>query len=289
MNFKNIAFIGLGLIGGSLARLIKETFSDTNIYAISRTAPTIEEAKKSGIITDGWNEIEKLPQNIDLVFVCTPISLIATITHQVSKHINNSNLIITDVGSIKNNIPIQVGELPNNHLFIPSHPMAGSEKTGWLNSSAKILKGKTYIVTPSEKEKKDKRYQNFKHYLQGDLMFNVLEESPAKHDELVCLASHMPYLLATATVNATMGVSKEQLSNFKQIISSGFRDTSRVSESDPNWGKEVCENNKENILNAIKSSKDYLSELEQLIENNKFEELTDIFQNIQNKRKELYK
>jgi prephenate dehydrogenase len=281
--FKKIGFIGLGLLGGSIAKLIKSEFPNIELFAITNSQETIKQAKSLNIIHDGNTSISCLPKDLDLVFICTPISLILPSIEKITNHITNPNLIITDIASVKEEICSNIPKLKFQHLFIPGHPMAGTEKTGFIFSDKQILKDAPYILIPQ----KDKRYDLFKSFI-NKLFFNTIEMKPSQHDKLVCLASHIPYLLSCLTVSATSELAKKENDLLKSIISTGFRDTTRVAQSAANWGTEVCQANNKSIINALENTKNSLENLIELVKNSKDPELFNWLSSQKSARNNLY-
>jgi prephenate dehydrogenase len=279
--YKHIAFIGLGLIGGSLAKLIRKNFPETKLYAIATKKDTISFAVSEGIVDNGSTEIDLLPADVDLIFVCTPISKIAGYVNSLSVNLAQE-LTITDIGSIKSDVCDEVFLTKSQHLFIPGHPMAGNEKLGIRNSEEDLLKKAPYILVPQENPK----YETFKAFI-SNLDFKVIELSPKKHDEITCIASHFPYLMACLTVSATENIPDKNQDSLKEIISSGFRDTTRVASCSSDWGAEVIVANKENMLEAIMVTKRNLEYIEKLINNNDTTKLQRLFENIKKLRKRL--
>ncbi|MFA5878763.1 MAG: prephenate dehydrogenase/arogenate dehydrogenase family protein [Candidatus Margulisiibacteriota bacterium] len=282
MIFKKIGFIGLGLIGGSLAKLIKETEPKINLFALVKSTATLNYALTNQIIDHGSIKETELPQDLDLVFVCTPIHLI---NHYINlaNNVISQKVIITDIGSIKTGIA-PASLLPKTKLYIGGHPMAGKETSGIKESESALLKNKTYILI---KEKHD-LYDQFRAFLQH-LGFNVLElANAAEHDFLVAIASHLPYLMAILTSStAKIAIEADSLQKFKRIISSGFKDTTRVSGSSLEWGVDISKFNKENLLQLLKITRQNLNFLETALEQNDEAALQKLFTNAKNFREDL--
>jgi prephenate dehydrogenase len=280
LTYQHIGFLGLGLIGGSLAMLIRKTYPQAKIFGFAQNATTIEYALSQNIIDTGSTNPAQIPTDLDLVFICTPISLINQYIQLITKHIPGQ-LTITDVGSIKTDIGQNIPLNPQ-HTFIGGHPMAGTEKTGITAANPAIMNHAAYLLI----QQKSASYQKLKKFLQT-LKFNLIELSVKEHDEMVAFASHFPYLMAELTIQAT-AQNIRTLPKFKQIISTGFRDTTRVASSNPAWGTDVCHNNKANLLKALKSTKKNLAILEKLIKEDKTTELQQLFQQAKTFRDNLY-
>ena len=248
---RTIAIIGLGLIGGSLADLLHEHDPDLVLLGVDTDARTRELAKAawfSGVYT----HLSELPQSVDLVWICTPLELIRETVEALSAHLQGP-AILTDVGSLKGRIGSPLLSR-DNHVFIPGHPMAGTEKTGFEASAAVILSGAKYLLCPPTPA--SPQYDRFAKFL-TELGFRVKELSVQAHDEAVALASHFPYIMACLTVSsadAQAGIP------YAQVVSSGFRDTTRVASASPRWGTEVCLGNRDALQKALATTVNQIEE-----------------------------
>ena len=147
MTDKTIAFIGLGLIGGSIARGIKRARPDIHIMAYMRTRSKLEQAQRDGVIDEILDGIDSRLSQCSLIFLCTPVEYNAQYLTSIRSHLKPGALI-TDVGSTKTNIHEEVQALGLTDSFVGGHPMAGSEKTGYENSTDHLLENAYYIITP---------------------------------------------------------------------------------------------------------------------------------------------
>ncbi len=172
---------------------------------------------------------------------------------------------------------------PPNHkaLFIGGHPMAGKETTGYAASEAQMLIGATYVLMPSP----DPRRQAFETYLKN-LKFRVVTMSPEDHDEAVALASHGPYVMACLTAGTLLKSSYVDAG--KQLISSGFRDTTRVACSPAQWGAAVCLDNADAVLAFLQSVSADMGTLSALITSGDAAALTRYFETIAVQRRGLF-
>lgn len=286
MKFQKIGFIGLGLIGGSLAKLIKEIYPDLQLFALVKTQSTLDYALNNKIIDRGTILESKIPSDLDLVFICTPINLINHYIEIINK-LGTKTTIITDVGSVKEQVHPELSSLKEK-LYIGGHPMAGKETSGIKEAESSLLKQKTYILI----KEKNPLYFEFKTFLQS-LSFKILElNSRAEHDNLVAITSHFPYLMAVLTSYGAK-LATEKLPNndnfalLKTIVSTGFIDTTRVSSSPLEWGLDICKFNKKNILSLLQIMRLNLNNLEQAIINEDKETMENIFVTAKNFRKEL--
>ena len=145
----NIGFIGLGLIGGSLAKAIRAFHPDSHILAYNRSLPVAEAAKKEGVIDEICEEVGPRFSCCDYIFLCAPVDINIQYMKVLREYIS-PDCILSDVGSVKGMIHEEAAALGLGGHFIGGHPMAGSEKTGYDNSKVRLLENAYYILTPSE-------------------------------------------------------------------------------------------------------------------------------------------
>ena len=145
-----VAFIGLGLIGGSVAKGLKRREPGTRIMAYMRTREKLKQAKRDGIVDVILDGVDEHLSECDIIFLCTPVEYNADYLQQIKPFVKKG-AIVTDVGSTKTNIHETVISLGMEDCFVGGHPMAGSEKTGYENASDHLLENAYYIITPTGK------------------------------------------------------------------------------------------------------------------------------------------
>lgn len=227
-----VGFIGFGLIAGALAHALKESGRDYHITATSRHLEPVNAAVADGIVDVAAPAVDETFAQCDIILLCTPV---ITITEYLTKlkAIASPDCIITDVGSVKTIIHEAADSLGLNDRFIGGHPMAGSEKTGYENSSSSIIKGARYIITPT-KETKPEKIEFMKQFA-SDVGMHPIVMDYHVHDKSVAAISHVPHLLSTALVHVVSDNDDEE--KHMQLLAAGcFRDMSRVAASSP----EMC-------------------------------------------------
>ena len=274
MIISSVLIVGLGLVGGSIAELIREKHSTCRLYGISRSQSSIDFAKNQGIIHDGWTALCDAPTQVDCVIVATPIHRVMIDIDAVSKHLE-SPCIITDVSSVKASIEEALPPLKAGQVFIPGHPMAGSDKTGVQHASADIMRHAHYILVPNTSN----AYLTFKDFLKT-CGFRLLEMSSSEHDTRVAYASHFPYLMASLIVSTYLKLAPEKQAQIYPVIAKGFYDTTRVSGSDPTWGRDICLTNKDAILSVLDAASQELTDLKERIESDDADALDDFFSTV---------
>lgn len=258
----NIAIVGLGLIGGSIALGLKTKLRDAYIIGIPRREETIQEALALKAIDEGTTNLKQGAAKADVIFICTPINLVIPIIEEMSASLKPGT-IVTDVASTKAEIVAQAEKLlPKGVYFIGGHPMAGKEKVKLAEAEADLFQGKTWVLTRNSKA--DHRALARVAELAGQLGGKVMEMDAKTHDRAVAGISHAPLAIAAALVNSVHD-AKKAVEQMKACAASGFRDTTRVASGDPVLGVDMFTTNKKAVLESLAGFKKSLSRLEKLI------------------------
>ena len=231
---KTIGFIGLGLIGGSIAKAIRKYHPDYHILAYNRSKEALASAISTGII-DGVCEEMKDPRfgSCDYVFLCAPVEINLECLAYL-KEIRQPGCIITDVGM--------------TDCFIGGHPMAGSEKTGFDHSNERILENAYYILTPGGEVGLE--YISDFTELISSLGAIPMVLTAEEHDFITAGVSHLPHIIASALVNLVKTLDNDA-EYMKTIAAGGFRDITRIASSSPVMWQQICMENHENISNVL--------------------------------------
>ena len=240
-----MAFIGLGLIGGSLARGIKRARPDIRIMAYMRTRAKLEQAQKDGIVDVILEGIGEELRECDLIFLCTPVEYNARYLSAIRPFLKPGALI-TDVGSTKTDIHEEIRRQGLEHCFVGGHPMTGSEKTGYENSTDHLLENAYYIVTPPEGQSGESAQytENVRRILAVaqavDAIPLVLDYR--EHDRVTAAVSHLPHLVASSLVNLVK-VNDSAAGTMRRIAAGGFKDITRIASSSPEMWEQICMTN----------------------------------------------
>ena len=246
---KTIGFIGLGLIGGSIARTIRKFHPDYHLLAFDTDRDALAEAVSSNII-DGVCDIEdERFCNCDYIFLCAPVEFNIEYMEKIKDSLGD-NCILTDVGSVKSIIHEKVTELGLDSKFIGGHPMAGSERSGFSNSSDHLLENAYYIITPTTKSPSPAVEE-----LTG--LVRSLGAIPLvlgyeQHDYATAAISHLPHVIAYSLVNLVRE-SDDENEIMKTIAAGGFKDITRIASSSPVMWENICLSNQEQILKLLDS------------------------------------
>ena len=241
-------FIGLGLIGGSIARGIKRRCPDATIMAYMRTRARLEQAKADGIVDVILNGIGEELRLCDIIFLCAPVEYNAAYLAQIRPYLK-PGAIITDVGSTKTDIHEHVAELGMENVFIGGHPMAGSEKTGYENSTDHLLENAYYIVTPTavSKEEDVQRLVRVAETI-GSIPI-ILDYR--RHDQITAGISHLPHVVASSLVNLVRDSDSED-GMMKRLAAGGFKDITRIASSSPEMWEQICVTNRANLAQMLR-------------------------------------
>lgn len=237
------AFIGLGLIGGSIAKGLKRGIPSIRIMAYMRTRSKLEQAKEDGIVDVILDGVDERLRECDIIFLCTPVEYNADYLEKIRPYLKEGALV-TDVGSTKTSIHETVQALHMEDCFVGGHPMAGSEKTGYESATDHLLENAYYIITPTAKTPPE--------YV--DRMVRVAEIIGAiplvldyrKHDLTVAAISHLPHLIASSLVNLVHD-SDDEAQLMKRLAAGGFKDITRIASSSPVMWEQICMTNEANI------------------------------------------
>ncbi|SHK16011.1 prephenate dehydrogenase [Hespellia stercorisuis] len=256
MNTQKIGFIGLGLIGGSIAKAVRLYYPDTEIVAFDKNKETLALAVQEETVDIACGSIDINFAACDYIFLCAPISYNTAYLKQLKEYVH-PGLILTDVGSVKTSIHNEITRLGLEDCFIGGHPMAGSEKSGFINSKPVLIENAYYILTPSVSvaaEKLDK-YRTFVESLKA----LPITLDYKKHDYITGTISHLPHIIAACLVNFVRDTDTED-EMMKSLAAGGFKDITRIASSSPIMWQQICLKNKENISEILAA---YIKTLQQ--------------------------
>lgn len=273
MQLQKIGFIGLGLIGGSIAKRLKTLHNDLTIIAAAGHASTIEEAYAQGLIANSASCSIDDFYDCDYLFLCTPVQKNIEYLRRLKGHISD-RCIITDVGSVKTDIHREVTALGMERQFIGGHPMAGSEKTGLSNAREALLENAFYIITPTACSDESK-VADFRDMV-ASLGAIPLILDYEYHDYATAAISHLPHIIAYSLVNLVRECD-DAGNTMKTIAAGGFKDITRIASSSPIMWENICLSNRDQILKLIDTYMDKLSAIRTDIADGNEQALMDAF------------
>lgn len=283
---KNILFVGLGLIGGSLASNLKYAQNDARIIAYDSNLSQLDKALSIGIIDEKAVDYEAAVQQADIIIYATPVQQTVKYLKTLTDIPTQPGLIVTDTGSTKGTI--QAFEKPlldakQIHL-IGGHPMAGSHKSGILNAKKNLFENAYYILVHSEKEN-DHASKVIQDLLQATRA-KIIATSPEEHDFVTSIVSHIPHIAAALLVNLSLNYDQDS-PLIKQLAAGGFRDITRIASSSPEMWSDIMHENKDFILAGIQQWNNQLSHLVTQIQNDDTEGIYQFFENARDYRNHL--
>ena len=270
---KTIGFIGLGLIGGSIAKTIRKFHPDYHILAYAKHKETLAAALNCNAIDAVLEEKDERYHTCDYIFLCAPVEYNIEYLKYL-KNIISDDCIITDAGSVKGPIHKAVEELGMDHCFIGGHPMAGSEQSGFEHSSDHLLENAYYILTPGGQVPLEKltEFSELIDSLGSIPMVLTAEE----HDFITAGVSHLPHIIASSLVNLINKLDNEA-EYMKTIAAGGFRDITRIASSSPVMWEQICLENQKNISTVLDEFIRMLIQIRCSIDNKEADNIFDMF------------
>ena len=272
----SIGFIGFGLIGGSIAQALKLSFPTTTIIAYNhyqnKCHPGLEVAKQDGTIDIISTKLEDYA-SCDIIFLCAPVLDNIHYLNKI-KSIIKPSCILTDVGSVKGNIHKAIEELQLSSHFIGGHPMTGSEKTGYIHSSAKLLENAFYILTKTS-DTKEADFETMKELVLALGAIPIPVEADY-HDDVVAAISHVPHIIAASLVHMVKDSDNEQ-ELMRQVAAGGFKDITRIASSSSVMWQNICLTNTDSILYFLRYFINRLKEIATVISTKDEEQLLSFF------------
>ena len=246
MNFGTVAILGPGLIGGSLALALAERGLARRLMIYARSPRALDEIRTAGVDAELTGNPSEAVSEADVVILCVPIEAMFGLITECRDALKPTALV-TDVGSVKGSVDRELAPLLEGRaLWIGSHPMAGSEQTGFAAARATLFERATVILTPTKKTSRDARQRAEKFWTA--LGAQLTELSPEKHDQMVAAVSHIPHIVAAALVN----LADEH--GDLNLAAGGFRDTTRVAAGSASLWTEILLANS----HAVGKQLDYL-------------------------------
>lgn len=264
----NIGIIGLGLLGGSLAKAFKKAnAANSYIIASDPDITTLSKAKEEGIVDQCAAGIDVSFSSCAVIFICTPVAHIAGVVKALIPYISK-DCILTDVGSTKHKVIEETNAILTKHnspaYFVGGHPMAGSENSGYAFSKAHLFQNAYYILTPLGNT------PDFIVFILNKLIERIgaipLVLSPTYHDFATASVSHVPHVIAAGLVHLIKDSDGDN-NYLHTLAAGGFKDITRIASSNPGLWHDICFSNKEQILKMLKRYRAILDQATQSIEN----------------------
>jgi len=273
--FDRVAFIGIGLIGSSLARRIRRDGLAREIVACTRRAETLEKIKQLKLADRVTADPAEAVKGADLVVIATPLSAYAEIGARIGMSLKQG-AIVTDVGSVKNSaIRDLKPSLPPYVHFIAGHPVAGTEHSGPESGFAELFEGRWCILTPVNGTDPAALAKLTK--LWEATGSKVVTMDPEHHDKVLAIVSHLPHLIAYTIVDTATNLERDLQSEVIEFSASGFRDFTRIAASDPVMWRDVFLANREAVLEMLQRFTEDLTALQRAIRHGEGDKLQELF------------
>ncbi len=257
----NITIIGLGLIGGSIARALYDKLGIRSITAIDSNKASLENAIRDGVISKGYTDLDSSIYTSDIIFLCTPVSQTINYIDKIAPSVSD-RCIITDVCSTKDQIIKHVEAMSNPPCFIGGHPMAGTEKSGYENSFSHLFENAYYVLTPCSHAASQAL----------NILSDIIERLGAipiimqsgEHDKITGSISHLPHIIAAALVNLVNRLDSGD-GRMQTLAAGGFKDITRIASSDPEMWQNIVLSNKEQLLELTEFFKHSIDEFNKIL------------------------
>ena len=273
---RRLCIIGVGLIGGSLARALRQAGHCEEIVGSGRRTEHLQEAVDLGVIDRFDLDAARAVQGADMVVLCVPLGAMESAFRRISPALA-ADAVVTDVGSAKASVVAAaraaLGEIPA--WFVPGHPIAGTEQSGVRASFAELYRGRRVILTPLDATSPAATAK-------VDAMWRaagaeVQSMDVEHHDEVLAATSHLPHLLAFQMVDTLARMSDED--EIFRYAAGGFRDFTRIASSDPVMWRDICLANSQALLNMLERYRGDLDKLAEAIRTGNGERIEQVFRN----------
>lgn len=271
----NIAIIGLGLIGSSIALSAKRTGAAANIVGFDNSAEVRTEAKQIGLPITLVDDIKLAVVDADIVFLAVPVGVMAQVVQQIILHLK-SGAILTDTGSTKRSIIDDINPLlTGNIFFVPGHPLAGTEFSGPSAGFPSLFKNHYWLLIGENKTNAAISVMTSFCEKLGAIVEVVDADY---HDKILAITSHLPHLIAFTIVGTASDLEHYLKNDVIRFSASGFRDFTRIAASDPTMWRDVFLNNEEAVLEMLQRFIEDLEYVKNAIKNRQGDKLFDLFE-----------
>ncbi len=233
---KSVLIVGLGLIGGSVARGLRAGGLCRAIYACGRDERPLQQAQADGVIDEWSTDLKSIAVKADVILICVPTLTVRRVFEDL-KGVVSDTTILTDAASVKGSVVVDFQAIfgPESGQFVPAHPIAGSEQTGYMASNADLFAGRKVIITPLPST--NPAALSVVTQLWQALGAQVNEMRVDTHDAVLAATSHLPHLLAYSLVNTL--AHQSQTEDIFRYAAGGFAGLTRIASSDPIMWRDI--------------------------------------------------
>ena len=273
--FDRVALIGIGLIGSSLARVLRRDSPGTAIVACARRAETLATVRRLEIADETTDDPAAAVAGADLVVVATPLSAYAEVGRRFAPALSQG-AIVTDVGSVKEAVIRELAPLiPEGVHFVPGHPVAGTEHSGPEAGFAELFHDRWCILTPPPGTAPEAVAKVTRLWESAGMRVTTMAAD--HHDKVLAVTSHLPHLIAYTIVGTATDLADDLRSEVIAFSAGGFRDFTRIAASDPVMWRDIFLNNREAVLEILQRFNEDLTALQRAIRWGEGDKLQDLF------------
>lgn len=273
---KNIAIIGVGLIGGSFALALKHAKAVDTVFGWDTDLDNLVLAEQLTVIDHAGPSLAAAVKDADVVLLAVPVGSMQAVARSVLAHMKPGS-ILTDTGSVKQTVvdSLEPLAIESNVLFIGGHPISGTERSGVGAAFKELYQDKRCILTPTVNT--DSAALAIVERLWRAVGSEVVQMDVVKHDRILAAISHLPHMIAYSLVNSVSSYDRYP-ENILDFSAGGFRDFTRIASSDPVMWRDIALTNRESLLEMITQFEHSLVELKQDIDRGDMERLFNFFQ-----------
>ncbi|QKR99143.1 prephenate/arogenate dehydrogenase family protein [Sphingomonas sp. CL5.1] len=260
--FARVSIIGLGLIGSSVARAVRQAMPTVRLTGHDASAEVRETVRRLDLVDDVTDTAAAAVTDAELVILCVPVGAMGAVAREIAADLP-AEAIVSDVGSSKESVAKALAEALPGAIIVPAHPVAGTERSGPEAGFASLFHGRWCIVTPlpGGDAAAAERVAEFWRRLGSD----VETMAPDHHDRVLAITSHLPHLIAYTIVGTANDLAEVTESEVIKFSAGGFRDFTRIAASDPTMWRDVFLSNKEAVLEMLQRFSEDLSQLQRAI------------------------
>ncbi len=272
--FARVSILGLGLIGSSIARAVRSAMPGVVLSGYDSDPETRETARAIVLVDDVADSAGAAVIDADLVILCVPVGMMESVAESIADDLP-AEAIISDVGSSKAQVLAALMAALPNHIVIPAHPVAGTEKSGPEAGFAALFHNRFCILTPPEGSPAVKVAQLEAFWQRLGAKVEVMDA--AHHDKVLAITSHLPHLIAYTIVGTASDLEAVTQSEVIKYSAGGFRDFTRIAASDPTMWRDVFLTNREAVLEMLQRFSEDLTALQRAIRVGDGDQLFDHF------------
>ncbi|MEQ8195975.1 MAG: prephenate/arogenate dehydrogenase family protein [Rhodospirillales bacterium] len=285
VHFKRVAFIGIGLIGSSLARVMRRDKLADHIAVNARSRATLDKAAELGLADSTTLDPGEAVAGADLVMICTPLGAYDSVAKAIAPHLA-PGAIVSDVGSVKKTVLDALTPLLPGHVhLVPGHPIAGTEHSGPEAGFAELFEDRWCILTPAPDTDPQAVEKISALWRQAKMKVEIMDA--VHHDQVLAITSHLPHLIAFTIVGTATDLADDLKQEVIQYSASGFRDFTRIAASDPTMWRDIFLNNREAVLDILGRFSEDLTALRRAIRHGEGDKLFETFTRTRDIRRKI--